>query len=92
MNHIEQHREYAARLAAHGGAKETAEKEREVCEKCRLRLAVKTDGEGKSLCEPCALGKTKPIVRQGRRIGRNEPCPCGSGKKFKLCHLLKVRQ
>ena len=21
-----------------------------------------------------------------RRLGRNEPCPCGSGKKFKLCH------
>jgi preprotein translocase subunit SecA len=20
------------------------------------------------------------------RVGRNEPCPCGSGKKFKLCH------
>lgn len=21
------------------------------------------------------------------RVGRNEPCPCGSGKKFKKCHL-----
>ena len=26
------------------------------------------------------------VVRQGRKIGRNEPCPCGSGKKFKNCH------
>ncbi|RMD68730.1 MAG: preprotein translocase subunit SecA [Gammaproteobacteria bacterium] len=25
-------------------------------------------------------------VRQGRKVGRNEPCPCGSGKKFKHCH------
>jgi len=25
------------------------------------------------------------FVRQGRKIGRNEPCPCGSGKKFKRC-------
>ncbi len=25
-------------------------------------------------------------VRQGRKIGRNEPCPCGSGKKYKHCH------
>ena len=24
--------------------------------------------------------------RDGRKIGRNEPCPCGSGKKFKQCH------
>jgi len=22
-----------------------------------------------------------------RRIGRNDPCPCGSGKKYKFCHL-----
>lgn len=27
-----------------------------------------------------------PFVREGRKIGRNEPCPCGSGKKFKACH------
>ena len=26
-----------------------------------------------------------PFVRGGRKIGRNEPCPCGSGKKFKQC-------
>jgi preprotein translocase subunit SecA len=27
-----------------------------------------------------------PYVRDGRKIGRNEPCPCGSGKKYKHCH------
>ncbi len=27
-----------------------------------------------------------PFVRGERKIGRNEPCPCGSGKKFKQCH------
>ncbi len=27
-----------------------------------------------------------PYVREGRKIGRNEPCPCGSGKKYKRCH------
>jgi len=26
-------------------------------------------------------------VREGRKIGRNEPCPCGSGLKFKKCHM-----
>ena len=25
----------------------------------------------------------EPVVRKGRKIGRNEPCPCGSGKKYK---------
>ncbi len=27
-----------------------------------------------------------PFVREGRKIGRNEPCHCGSGKKYKHCH------
>jgi preprotein translocase subunit SecA len=28
----------------------------------------------------------KPVVREGQKVGRNEPCPCGSGKKYKQCH------
>ncbi|QIQ20360.1 preprotein translocase subunit SecA [Zophobihabitans entericus] len=28
----------------------------------------------------------QPVVRQGVKVGRNEPCPCGSGKKYKHCH------
>jgi len=28
----------------------------------------------------------QPYVRSGEKIGRNEPCPCGSGKKYKQCH------
>ncbi|MDM8566978.1 preprotein translocase subunit SecA [Candidatus Halobeggiatoa sp. HSG11] len=28
----------------------------------------------------------KPFVRKGPKIGRNAPCPCGSGKKYKQCH------
>ena len=27
----------------------------------------------------------KPYVRKGAKIGRNDPCPCGSGKKYKNC-------
>ena len=27
-----------------------------------------------------------PFVRDGVKVGRNDPCPCGSGKKFKQCH------
>ena len=30
--------------------------------------------------------KTQPIVRGEKKIGRNDPCPCGSGKKYKNCH------
>ena len=28
----------------------------------------------------------EPFVRESKKVGRNEPCPCGSGKKFKQCH------
>ncbi|ELT96006.1 hypothetical protein CAPTEDRAFT_101425, partial [Capitella teleta] len=28
----------------------------------------------------------QPFVREGRKVGRNDPCPCGSGKKYKQCH------
>jgi len=30
--------------------------------------------------------KAQPFVRGGQKIGRNDPCPCGSGKKYKQCH------
>jgi preprotein translocase subunit SecA len=33
-----------------------------------------------------------PQVRDGRKVGRNEPCPCGSGKKFKHCHGQLARE
>jgi preprotein translocase subunit SecA len=33
-----------------------------------------------------------PQVRDGRKVGRNEPCPCGSGKKYKHCHGALARE
>jgi uncharacterized protein YecA (UPF0149 family) len=30
-----------------------------------------------------------PLQRERGRVGRNDPCPCGSGKKFKKCHLFR---
>jgi preprotein translocase subunit SecA len=34
-------------------------------------------------------GKGITFRREGKKIGRNDPCPCGSGKKYKRCCLLK---
>ncbi|GAB1231561.1 preprotein translocase subunit SecA [Ferrigenium sp. UT4] len=36
--------------------------------------------------EPAAAEHGKPFVRTGEKVGRNDPCPCGSGKKYKQCH------
>ncbi len=33
-----------------------------------------------------------PFVREGRKVGRNEPCPCGSGKKYKHCHGVLAKE
>ena len=30
--------------------------------------------------------EAQPFVRSGDKVGRNDPCPCGSGKKYKQCH------
>jgi preprotein translocase subunit SecA len=30
--------------------------------------------------------RPEPIRREHPKVGRNEPCPCGSGKKYKRCH------
>ena len=30
--------------------------------------------------------KAKPVVREAPKVGRNDPCPCGSGQKYKKCH------
>jgi len=33
-----------------------------------------------------AKDEPQPFVRGGEKVGRNDPCPCGSGKKYKQCH------
>ena len=44
-----------------------------------LQSPAMTDDEG-------AVAVSKPIVRNKPKVGRNQPCPCGSGKKYKHCH------
>jgi len=36
--------------------------------------------------EGASANNARPFVRQSRKVGRNDPCPCGSGKKYKQCH------
>jgi len=43
-------------------------------------------GYDEALEEANADPKTQPFVRTGDKVGRNDPCPCGSGKKYKQCH------
>ena len=43
-------------------------------------------GQPRAAARKAQPASRQPITRQGRKIGRNEPCPCGSGKKYKQCH------
>ena len=38
------------------------------------------------LCQKCLKGKPDTSVIVEKKIGRNDPCPCNSGKKYKKCH------
>jgi len=33
-----------------------------------------------------AVTAQAPMIRDGEKVGRNDPCPCGSGRKYKQCH------
>ncbi|WP_096701365.1 SEC-C metal-binding domain-containing protein [Magnetospirillum sp. 15-1] len=55
----------------------------------KVAFPWKFDGQLKQLANQ--LGKPArpaPTVRQGLKLGRNAPCHCGSGKKYKKCHLV----
>jgi len=43
-------------------------------------------GEAEPAADPGASSAQMPMHRDGPKVGRNDPCPCGSGKKYKHCH------
>jgi preprotein translocase subunit SecA len=83
---------FAIRLAAE---REARGRRRESPQRLTLTrgemLAPPVEGEmATPMEEPMAMpeaegGKVVTFRREGRKIGRNEPCPCGSGKKYKKC-------
>ncbi|MFC5401715.1 preprotein translocase subunit SecA [Cohnella soli] len=42
--------------------------------------------EGQAVDTKAEEGPKKPKTRDAAAVGRNDPCPCGSGKKYKMCH------
>jgi preprotein translocase subunit SecA len=60
-----------------------AQKERSTLVHRQANTMDQDSDEGAQQKEP--LQQT-PFTRQGQKVGRNDPCPCGSGKKYKQCH------
>jgi preprotein translocase SecA subunit len=61
-------------------ARESAAQELEVRQTRQQRMVLSHGGEN------LAAGPAAPVRREGEKVGRNDPCPCGSGKKYKRCH------
>ncbi len=49
-------------------------------------LLSAVEEEGLVDADAPAASHPEPFVRSEKKVGRNEPCPCGSGKKYKQCH------
>ena len=45
-----------------------------------------SNGAGESPMEAVAGRRKEAVPAGSRKVGRNEPCPCGNGKKYKRCH------
>ena len=57
--------------------------------RARLRhdeTSATAQSQGEGNADDSRQSTPETFVRQERKVGRNEPCPCGSGKKYKQCH------
>jgi preprotein translocase subunit SecA len=73
--HIQVRREESESTAQH--LAEAKQKPRKVIE----------SGGGTAQAQPAqASEEPQPVRRAEPKVGRNDPCPCGSGKKYKKCH------
>lgn len=65
---------------------EAAEQQQQQPQDMKFNHAPSPDALGNQPANQPENGALKPFVRGQKKIGRNEPCPCGSGKKYKQCH------
>ena len=63
-----------------------AERRRQAEELARRQQFQHQNAESQIADESTESGESAPFQREDRKVGRNEPCPCGSGKKYKQCH------
>ena len=78
-----QHAEAASVLAGAAGAQSLPRR------LARCPSGVRRRAGARAPCGRAAAAAAEPagtFVRSERKVGRNEPCPCGSGKKYKHCH------
>ncbi len=72
------------RVQARNQAEETQRLQQQMAQRARQAIEGRADVEGKP--QPAAAAARPATVRAEPKVGRNDPCPCGSGKKYKKCH------
>jgi preprotein translocase subunit SecA len=72
------------RVQGRAQAEEAARLQRQMQAKARQYVEGRGDAEGRP--EKQAAASARAPVKAAPKIGRNDPCPCGSGKKYKKCH------
>ena len=76
---------FAIQIAKEAEAREVKMERKQTFVLSRGEMAASAGGETED-------GKGVTVRREGKKVGRNDPCPCGSGKKYKKCCLLKETQ
>ncbi|HEY7723953.1 MAG TPA: SEC-C metal-binding domain-containing protein, partial [Anaeromyxobacteraceae bacterium] len=61
------------------------EQKRLALQRRAMKRAVESHAEAAASGE-APKPKAETVVRSRAKVGRNDPCPCGSGKKYKKCH------
>ncbi|HYI02250.1 preprotein translocase subunit SecA, partial [Hyalangium sp.] len=72
------------RVQARNTAEETARIQKQMAQRQKQALEGRANEEGK--IEQASAAARTPAKAEGPRVGRNDPCPCGSGRKYKKCH------
>ncbi|RKH56283.1 preprotein translocase subunit SecA [Corallococcus llansteffanensis] len=75
--------------SASSAAEETARIQRQLAQQQKRAVEGRADAEGKlaeATATPVAQRAAAAAPSDAPRVGRNDPCPCGSGRKYKKCH------
>jgi preprotein translocase subunit SecA len=77
-------------LLGDGRTLEEARQQKSNVSKLSTNKAPETEHQQRARRASAAAGrgpvKVETVVREAKKVGRNDPCPCGSGKKYKQCH------
>ena len=64
---------------------EEAERQQQQLQMRHDQVSALGEDEAEPAAPPEEVQPERPYVRAGKKVGRNDPCPCGSGKKYKAC-------